>query len=642
MNGEQMQQKPVGSSSSLRGPLRMRLNFRLWIRACILVVASSTIFTFMVLLPCRSINNLDVRDVQIPSQVLPEQQHTANVLSNSNVEYDSSVRKKPRPNDLKKHLEIDKDSHTQHLEDLLANIEQRPPLVRYKEIECLINDDYSIVGRREGSEVYLPFSFVGKYFEVEGSIASYDGYERFEWHHSIARIHKPVPYKHNGPFMSFAHYSVENRDRVKYFSGTEGVPISTQWDSQGYFYPIQIAQFGLSHYSKNLTETAPHILVVDDGENRSKWTQEDSSSSTNIVYDSVRHTNVIEFKSPAGKPSYGHGVSVSINERSLPVLSFDLLMFRNSTITVVMQTEESGIVNLHYTSHIEECTHRGSNVFYGIGPTFKWRTITRDLITDLRKGMNYKEKQPKTKRKSRTTKILKIYLQGRGRIDNLTLSSSNHMNQFYDAADWLVRHQDNNGGWPIMVNRVVDSDMEELKANWYSAMAQGQAISTLVRAYEKTKESRYLSSAMKGIKLYQVPSTEGGVQARFMDKYQWYEEYPTNPSSFVLNGFIYSLIGLYDLKSSASQENGREAAHLFQEGIKSLKALLPMFDTGSGSIYDLRHITLGKAPNLARWDYHATHITQLQLIASIDPDPIFQRTLDRWIGYIKGKRAKHN
>lgn len=132
------------------------------------------------------------------------------------------MRKKPRPNDLKKHLEIDKDSHTQHLEDLLANIEQRPPLVRYKEIECLINDDYSIVGRREGSEVYLPFSFVGKYFEVEGSIASYDGYERFEWHHSIARIHKPVPYKHNGPFMSFAHYSVENRDRVKYFSGTEG------------------------------------------------------------------------------------------------------------------------------------------------------------------------------------------------------------------------------------------------------------------------------------------------------------------------------------------------------------------------------------------------------------------------------------
>lgn len=631
-------------SSSFRMPLRMRLiNIRLWLRACILIVASSTLFTFMVLLPCRSINTIDVRDIQIPSQELPEQQHTANLISNSNSEYDSSVRKKPPPDDFTSQMQLKTSPEKHRIEDVILNIDQRPPVLRYKEIECLINDDYSIVGRREGSEVYLPFSFIGKYFEVEGSIASYDGYERFEWHHSNARIHKPVPYRHDGPFMSFAHYSVENRDRVKYFSGTEGVPISTQWDSQGYFYPIQIAQFGLSHYSKNLTEPNPHVLLVDDGEgNKLRWRVEDSTSSTKIVYDSTRHTNVVEFRSAAGKPSYGHGVSVSINEKSLPVLSFDLLMFRNSTITVVMQTEESGIVNLHYTSHIEECTHRGSNVFYGIGPTFKWRTITRDLITDLRKGMHYKEKQPKTRRKSRTTKILKIYLQGRGRIDNMTLSSSNHMNQFYDAANWLVRHQDSSGGWPIMVNRLVDSDMEELKANWYSAMAQGQAISTLVRAYEKTKNIVYLNSAMKGTKLYQIPSTEGGVQARFMDKYQWYEEYPTNPSSFVLNGFIYSLIGLYDLKSSASQENSREAAHLFHEGIKSLKALLPMFDTGSGSVYDLRHVTLGKAPNLARWDYHATHISQLQLIASIDPDPLFQRTVDRWIGYIKGKRAKHN
>lgn len=38
-----------------------------------------------------------------------------------------------------------------------------------------------------------------------------------------------------------------------------GVPISTQWGPRGYFYPIQIAQYGLSHYSKNLTEKPPSI-----------------------------------------------------------------------------------------------------------------------------------------------------------------------------------------------------------------------------------------------------------------------------------------------------------------------------------------------------------------------------------------------
>lgn len=45
-----------------------------------------------------------------------------------------------------------------------------------------------------------------------------------------------------------------------------GVPVSTQWESGGYYYPTQIAQFGLSHYSKNLTEPEPRRKVIEDGE----------------------------------------------------------------------------------------------------------------------------------------------------------------------------------------------------------------------------------------------------------------------------------------------------------------------------------------------------------------------------------------
>lgn len=42
-----------------------------------------------------------------------------------------------------------------------------------------------------------------------------------------------------------------------------------------------------------------------------------------------------------------------------------------------------------------------------------------------------------------------------------------------------------------------------------------------------------------------------GVVNRLFDKIVWYEEYPTTPGLFVLNGFIYSLIGLYDLYETA-------------------------------------------------------------------------------------------
>lgn len=63
------------------------------------------------------------------------------------------------------------------------------------------------------------------------------------------------------------------------------------------------------------------------------------------------------------------------------------------------------------------------------------------------------------------------------------MSTSDHISMFYSAADWLVRHQDANGGWPIGVHRKIASGRADLAPGWYSAMGQGQAMSALMRAY---------------------------------------------------------------------------------------------------------------------------------------------------------------
>jgi heparosan-N-sulfate-glucuronate 5-epimerase len=56
--------------------------------------------------------------------------------------------------------------------------------------------------------------------------------------------------------------------------------------------------------------------------------------------------------------------------------------------------------------------------------------------------------------------------------------------------------------------------------------------------------------------------------------------------------------------------------------------------------------TTGIAPNLARWDYHSTHVNQLLLMATIVKDEMKRKflmdTAERWISYMKGKRAPHN
>ncbi len=75
-----------------------------------------------------------------------------------------------------------------------------------------------------------------------------------------------------------------------------GVPISTQWGPEGYFYPIQIAQYGLSHYSKYLGETKRTKIVVEEAEDDlGKWKTPDEMSSVEIVYEPSKNTHVVEF-----------------------------------------------------------------------------------------------------------------------------------------------------------------------------------------------------------------------------------------------------------------------------------------------------------------------------------------------------------
>lgn len=512
----------------------------------------------------------------------------------------------------------------------------------YQEIDCHINGDYSIGCRKEGDEVYIPFSFIHKYFEIYGKLATYDGLERFEWLHSYSKIVNPKgKYDPRGVFMTFENYNVEVRDRVKCISGTDGVPISTQWESQGYYYPTQIAQFGLSHYSKNLTEPEPHRKIVEDADKAKQSWNVPQGSVMNRVYDKLANSYALKFATPETSTS---GISLKLDHVLDFVLKWDFNIKDNGSVTVVLQSrEKKEMYYLHYVTNNIVLHNYNNHVYYGIGQAnHQWRRLTRDLVVDLQKGLYLNDKSRKKLPRSKL-KVVQITLYGSGMIDNMTLSTSEHMEQFYDAARWFVANQNvTSGGWPNPVRRKVASGMAILEPGWYSSMGQGHAISVLARAYYHSGEAKYLQAAIRGLRPFRLTSAKGGVAALFLGKYVWYEEYPTTPSSFILNGFIYSLIGLYDLKSIAMGKDAEEATRLFNQGMISLKSMLTLYDTGSGTTYDLRHFTLKTAPNLARWDYHSTHINQLLLLNSIDNDPIFITTAERWIGYMNGKRAAHN
>lgn len=95
-------------------------------------------------------------------------------------------------------------------------------------------------------------------------------------------------------------------------------------------------------------------------------------------------------------------------------------------------------------------------------------------------------------------------------------------------------------------------------------------------------------------------------------------------------------------QKTADGEGQRVAEKLWMSGLHSLKVMLGMYDSGTGTLYDLRHIINHEQPNRARWDYHTTHIALIQEMAIIDGDPLFDTTAKRWIDYFYGKRSKHN
>nr|XP_022341393.1 D-glucuronyl C5-epimerase-like [Crassostrea virginica]XP_022341394.1 D-glucuronyl C5-epimerase-like [Crassostrea virginica]XP_022341395.1 D-glucuronyl C5-epimerase-like [Crassostrea virginica]XP_022341396.1 D-glucuronyl C5-epimerase-like [Crassostrea virginica]XP_022341397.1 D-glucuronyl C5-epimerase-like [Crassostrea virginica]XP_022341399.1 D-glucuronyl C5-epimerase-like [Crassostrea virginica]XP_022341400.1 D-glucuronyl C5-epimerase-like [Crassostrea virginica]XP_022341401.1 D-glucuron len=519
--------------------------------------------------------------------------------------------------------------------------------IKYAEIECVINGDYSVEGRREGKEVFLPFSFIQNYFEVYGSLETSDGYERFSFHHSYQDDFPTGPqpkYSPSGVFMSFDQYSVEDRNRVKCVSGIEGVPISTQWERKGHYYPIQIAQYGLSHYSKHLSQPRSRVKVLEDGEQTelSDWLLPDRKSEIRSRMEDGTDNGVVEFKSATNLKN--PGITKSANEKTMLTLSMDIMFINNGSVTVLLQTGDGNLFRIHYVLCDNIIKLEGRDLYYGIGSNKKrkWTHLTRQVMVDFQKGLTLQYSKNRSIKMKNAAHIAAICVRGHGIMDNVTLSTHAHKDLFLDAANYFVRHQDSKGGWAVKVTRKLIPEVMELEPGWYSAMGQGQAISLLVRAYVASKDRTYLEAAGKALDIFDIPSSKGGVLAKFLDSLDWYEEYPTTPSSHVLNGFIYSLIGLYDLKEMATGSVKDKATDLYDKGMRTLKAMLPMFDSGTGTFYDLRHITAGLAPNRARWDYHKVHIKQLYLLIEIDGDPLFRDTLRRWKGYMKGKIASHN
>jgi hypothetical protein len=183
------------------------------------------------------------------------------------------------------------------------------------------------------------------------------------------------------------------------------------------------------------------------------------------------------------------------------------------------------------------------------------------------------------------------------------------------CADHLVERQDADGAWR---HAKPYHHTFPLAAGWISAMAQGQGASLLVRLHAETADERYAEAALRALPTMPLARLGGG---------ELPEEYPTEPPSFVLNGAVFALWGLYDVWQALGEAHAGER---FRECADTLAANVGRWDLGWWSRYDLFPHPV---PNVASPAYHLLHQSQLEAMHRVDPRPELLETRDRFAAY---------
>lgn len=218
--------------------------------------------------------------------------------------------------------------------------------------------------------------------------------------------------------------------------------------------------------------------------------------------------------------------------------------------------------------------------------------------------------------------------------------------QFIPAVDYLADMMGPDGALRYQFEFERYATGEMYQPGWISGMAQGQAVSVFVRAYHLTKRTKYLKSARKALDFMLLPAEKGGPLTTLRhfppepSDLPFIMEYPQSPPVYTLNGYMFSMLGLYDYVAVTKD---KKIAKFAEKSLHTLKVLLPYYDMGSFSAYDLSYITVPtnrtgtrSRPHIAP-AYHAVHLRLLWALFKLSSDPVLKETAERWTSYVDRK-----
>ena len=214
---------------------------------------------------------------------------------------------------------------------------------------------------------------------------------------------------------------------------------------------------------------------------------------------------------------------------------------------------------------------------------------------------------------------------------------------FMAAAEKLLSMQADDGSFPLTYSMRHYTQRYSYKVGWVDGMSPGLALSVYARALLHTGDARWQEAGDKATAWLDIPFPEGakGTLADLhpsLSDYPFWLEYPTYPHVYTVNGHMFTLLGLYEWAEIGQSAKARE---LFDAGVRTLVGILPYYDMGSFSSYDLSYITYGRLwflepqPPHAGINYHEVHIVQLRALHAITGIEELETVADRWASYVQ-------
>jgi hypothetical protein len=159
---------------------------------------------------------------------------------------------------------------------------------------------------------------------------------------------------------------------------------------------------------------------------------------------------------------------------------------------------------------------------------------------------------------------------------------------------------------------------------WVSGLAQGTAIQSIARVAQRTgRKDEVLPIAAQALGVFQTATPEG-VRVATGDGAE-YALYSFAPGLRVINGFVQSLVGLYDFGKIANDDRART---LYADGERVARVELPTFDTGAWSLY-----SRGTIEHESDLSYHQLLRTFLRNMCTRTQDPVYCDTELRFAQY---------